>query len=268
MRAARARGIAMLDFDRKLTYQFGCLFGPFGEGTTSDEEIARIGDRIAAPVPETKIPVTFSSSQQTSTIVADPGGSVTQQPAIIWTGGAGIWKVVLSGARIDLFFNARGHADVSGQPPVSLSEVSQRVSTNFAEAISAARLPVNRIVLVVTGEATADDGSAAGRVAKQFLSREWQAKAEREELVEASARTAERTQWTIRDDGEQTPVHCIEQGAAVWLLEANREKKRLQWQLDVNTSPLVAQQFDVPQIGAFFRQGVAWVARRLDAIDK
>jgi len=259
----------MLNFDRVLTYQFGCFFGQSAPDEEIDQDqVRRLAEVVAAPVPGVTEPtVAFSSSQMGSALVVQ-GNGVVSQNQIAWQGAAGIWKLTLSGVRCDLFFDARGHADARGVEPLSLQNVNRRVSANMARAILSARFPVNRILLAVNAERNADGSDAVRLVARRFYRSELQREAEAGRLVEASARAAEREKWSLADRGE-IAVNCIEQGAATWALEGRTPRTRLQWQFDANTAPELADdtmRFDEAEIEAFFTRAVNWIEERFDAL--
>ena len=258
----------MPHFDRSLTYQFGCFFGPLVAEDLAHDEVNRLAEAVAAPVPDVAEPVVAFSSSQVGSALAIQTGSLV--PQIMWQGGASIWKLTFTSARLDLIFDARGHADVHGGAPLTLSAVSRRVSANFARAVSAAHFPVNRIVVIVAGEASTEGSDAARLVARRFFRRELQEQADAGGLVEASGRTAERNKWRLSEKGE-IATNCIEHGNATWMLEGRTPRTRLQWQLDINTAPDLTlddkTRFTQAEIGAFFEQAVTWVEAKLRELD-
>jgi hypothetical protein len=92
--------------------------------------------------------------------------------------------------------------------------------------------------------------------------------ADRGELIEASARVVERSHWMLREGDELTPINCIEQGAAIWLLEGDVQRRRLQWQFDVNTAPdPIPTYFEADPMKSFFARGVEWIEMKIHDLE-
>ena len=252
----------MLAFDQAYTYQFVMFMEEHAE--MSAEAIARLPDVVSRPVdaPRNLGLKVIKGQPEQSLVVVGTGAS-----AVGLTWRSGFWRLTWSPARIDVHFDARGHAEALESDVVSLTEARKRLTPNLVELPNVVG-QINRLALTVTGRATCSGRSQPSQiVAATFFNTELVAAAQRDKLFDASGRANHATAWDLGSAGE-VRVNLIEAGTANWVLQNGVEQSSLTWQFDLNTHPQGEPNFASDSIAGFFERADMWIMQRLKAVQE
>lgn len=253
----------MLAFDQVYTYQFVLFMEEQAE--MSAETIARLPDVVSRPVDAPRnLGLKLGKSQPEQSLVALPTG--ISAAGLTWR--SGFWRLAWSPARIDVHFDARGHAEALESDVVPLTEARKRLTPNLVELPNVVGR-INRLALTVAGRATCSGRSQPSQiVAATFFNDELVAAAQRAEMFDASGRANHATAWDLGSAGE-VPVNRVEAGTANWMLQNGVEQSSLTWQFDLNTHPQgEPKNFAGDSITGFFERADTWIMQRLKAVQE
>lgn len=249
-----------MEFDRRLEYQFGLIY-PQTLSEADRAVVLGFADLFAAPVEGSSINIRFDEPTEEEALTRN-GIQFVQVPTVTWH-GSGVWRLVWSPIRLDVYVNARAFEDVAGRR-LTLEDAARRVLPGVIAASE--HLPgvsAQRTLVVVTGEASrfdADVPPAVG-VARRYLSQEKIAAAETGELPDVSVRADWETRWTL-GAARDVSIHRIEHlgTATIFAGQERRVTVRAQW--DANTSPL-GPVLSRDAFEPFAEQAVAWIGSRM-----
>jgi hypothetical protein len=259
-------------FDKSLQYQFSLFY--FDNGLEANE-LKQLPALISRQTPTTKsLGLKLVRRENAATVVL-AGRQGASMPYFEWSAGSGIWKLTWTPIRLDLVFDALGYADIiagySDSPlePPTLRNVVDRVSLNLAESLKTSSRPVNRMALIVTGVASEEFApKPSDTVAAKFFSAETQRLIASGEIFDVNARmnTIAHIELPLSNKSMTSiRINQLETGASNWLLEDGKESVTLNWQLDVNTSPVEMEkgEYDKDAVSAFFEFAEKWISDRL-----
>lgn len=247
----------MPTFDRSLVYQFGFFLGKIEKA--QKELVPKLTEILKDEVSGSQLPITLDEPELATVIGTLPSGPQAK-PIYVWQGGGGIWKVHFTNERLDLYFDAKGRAEIRGEMPSSLSEVGGRVIPNLRKAIDELGIIVTRPVLIQKGEANLKREEAVKLVVDRFFGPKFRESPMAEELFESTAKTTIRKEWRLSDD-TKLPVNLIETGRAVWELRGGVGRHYLAWEFDINGAPEVSDQTHLTgaEFEIFSNLAIQWI---------
>lgn len=245
----------MPEFSRVKKYQFGMFLAP-GAVVEHDRAV-----EIMTRVPPGSSPFSLRLNRLTQAQVFAPtaDGQFAALPALSFSGPP-LWRFDISAARVDLSVDAQGYEDTAGKP-LLLDEVRKRIVPNLAELV-AIPVPVNRLTLLVHLQAATPDASAL--VAGEFMSEAVQESVRVGEALDVTARCNMRDMWKLA--GAEVAINRIEAAESAMQYGIAGNPWLLNWQFDVNTSPLADISPSSQAVQDFFLQAVEWVNARISQI--
>jgi hypothetical protein len=255
-----------MNFDRRLEFQFG-LFLVAVQAKVAREAIGSLSKHFDDPKGQPRIK--FGDPTLEDSVITH-GTQVIQVPSVTWT--SGLWRMVWSPLRLDVYADARAYADVA-ERALDLRAVVRRLSSGFrgaAAELNGFGFVVNRLVVVVTGEQTLtpNDPASMRLVTDRLLASHIRDAAGRGEVADAGARVDWRTRFSLPEEGA-VPVHRIETIGTELTFTGTSENLILRAQWDVNTSPIRGTAPLRPEsFEAFYDAAAAWIIERRSALEK
>ncbi len=257
--------------DRKTDYQFGFFLIP--ENLSAPARVAReaiVGLRKHFdPAPSSSpLRVRFGDATVEDSIVATAGQTV-QVPTVTWS--SGVWRMVWSPLRLDVYADARTYADVA-EKPLALDAALARILPGLQGAAGQLRdlgFVVHRLVLVVSGERAleAGDPKSVAVVAEQFLASSVRDAAAKGDAWDVGARVDWGTHVDLGEDG-LVPVHRIETVGTELSYTGAEPNLVLRAQWDVNTSPQRGTSALRPEsFRTFFTAAARWISDRRSRVE-
>jgi hypothetical protein len=258
----------MLVFDQAHLYQFS-LFLEDQQQWPSPETVEKLAGLLSRSTSEagSTLRIKLGQPEIGQAMVLQAGGNASQQPVVSWRAGSGVWRVTWTPARLDVHFDARGYGEVTDQK-IDLHQIRVRLTPNLAEVSTVLGQAVNRLAVIVTGQATTTEGSTRPSrfIAATFFREELEQQERRGELFDAIGRTNRVTNWEL-EPALKVRVNRNETGTANSVIRNGTEETNLTWQWDVNTSALETSKSFSPQaISAFFQQAESWIDERAKAL--
>jgi hypothetical protein len=251
-------GETMTVFDKSLTYQFGVLWVP----PTATEPL-KLDPRVLATALNAPVNDVASLGLKLRDQLETLAGAVPQTFSLATSGS---WRVMIQAGRIDAVFDARGYADTRDEKEIGIEVAARRIATNLVSASSKLNRKINRVALVLTGEASmATVPDPAQVVADRFFNVETQDRARKKRLLEASARVNEIVSLSL--DNTPIDVNRIESGHANWSILEDTVDQSMLWQFDTNTSPKFKGVLSEEAVVSFLISGAQWISTSLQDME-
>lgn len=248
--------------DRKTDYQFGFFVSPAENRAprVSREAIVGLRKHFETAPSGSTLRVRFGDATVEDSVLA-AGGQTVQVPTVTWS--SGVWRMVWSPLRLDVYADARMYADVA-EKQLSLDAAIARIVPGLRDAareLNDLGFVAHRLVLVVSGE-RAVDRDAVIAVAKRFLAPHVHEAAQKGEAWDVGARVDWGTRISLGDDGE-VPVHRLETIGTELSYTGTETNLVLRAHWDVNTSPQRgASPLRVESFPLFFAEAARWISER------
>ena len=255
--------------DRKMEYQFGFFLQPLNMGTSARvprETIAGLRKHFEAS--SASLRIRFGDAVVEDGLIA-VGGQALQVPTVTWT--SGVWRMVWSPLRMDVYADAHTYADVA-EKPLALDAALARVLPGLvgaADELQAAGFVVHRLLLAVTGESmlAAGDRTVRAAVARRFLSEDVREATESGEALDVGARIDWGTQVDLGDG--LVPVHRVENVGTELTYNGTDPSVVLRAMWDVNTSPgRGTSALPTSSFAPFFTMAERWISERRARVEQ
>ena len=257
-----------INFDQVLQYQFALFF----EDLQESADLKNLPAIVGKQQPSGKaLGLKLGRQEREEGVLLSQRAGAVPRPVITWKAGSGIWKLTWTPERLDLYFDAIGFQDVVTEK-ITLTQIKERVAQNLAEIVKWSSRRVNRLALIVTAKATPEDGEYPNKVvAKSFFNQEVIEKVDGGKILDLSGRLNYSDVWDLAvSPGGSSPIRInkIETGASNWNYEGKEEQNSVAWQLDVNTSPVHAEEigFGTEAVPAFLDLAERWISERLHRV--
>lgn len=248
-----------MDFDRKLEFQFG-FFLNSSQGTIEKDGILAL--------PRFFEPKTRFGDVRIEETILPHHGQMLQVPTISW--GAGVWRMVWSPLRLDVYADAVQYLSVADRP-LSLDAARQRLApglTRAAEHIATLGFTVHRLVAVVTAEAAEDVSKTAAleRIADRYYGDTIRRAVRERQVIDLGTRIDHGGSFEL--PGGTTPVHRIENVGTTINFSGASPVLTTHVVLDVNTSPVRGvTAVPLEAFDPFFGAACTWMSERLAGLE-
>jgi hypothetical protein len=271
-----------IEFDQRLEYEFVLFFDD--RSLADSSETKDLPKTISQQQPDSKSFGLKLGSREDTTVVQR--GTPLPQPMVTWKAGSGIWKLVWTPQRLDLYFDALGYQEIAG-PIVTIAEAKERVRQNLADVVAASTRGITRLALIVSAESSCHQGPQPSQlVAGRFFNTEIQTGVVDKNILDLTSRVNFADSWELRivpkedtsveilsgggHPGKMIAVRInkIETATSNWKYEDGKEFTTLAWQIDVNTSVSGSEDrsFHPGAISEFLNRAEKWVSDRLTAV--
>lgn len=262
----------MVTFDHTFVYQFALFLDEQTEPSADGVNI--LGARMSRSVEGAarNLGLKFGHPITEQAVVMQGTGSFAPTSTLTWRAGSGVWRLVWTVSRIDLHFDARGYAEVTETELVTLSDARKRVAANLADVPTLLGQRVNRLALIVTGQANGPRPGEPGPsdlVAATFFSNELRDAVKSGAVTDVIGRANHLIEWDLHQ-GTAVRVNRNETGTSTRAVRNGVEETNLLWQYDVNTFPanVSTLKFGSDAILTFFERAESWISERLSALQE
>ena len=257
-------------FDEKLEYQFGVFFSDLGDKAVPDiDQITEIGEIMEdsdIPPESPKIRLKLGKPVKNKRITITHEGSVNSAPVVVWD--QGVWKMVWTPLRLDIFMNALSYYDITGTF-LDPSKVGSRVVCPLADVVNKLKLRVSRLAMIVSGLSSKHRiNDPTLFVTKKFDSGEIKAGNVQDISVRWNDLGSLEVKQHKSDHTREIEVNRIETYSSEWRYEGKKVVGEFMWQTDVNSSPVSGSSilFDGKFFSEFFGFAFVWTKSRWDLL--
>ncbi len=257
-------------FDEQLLCQFGFVLSP----EFTDLPIGKLADFSSEferelEISDHSIDLDFGEPQIGQTFVVNTGDTI--QTAIWTSEGDAAPKLTLSPERFDLYLDILEIEDTI-EEAFDLSLIAEEIGDSMLGGLGRLDARTNRLVCIIKcAGSEAQNSNALQIVADQFFNEEIQGSVE--SYRDLRGRTNRIEEWELgpllegntETEDEEITVHIIHDANANWVLQDHQPETRIEWNIDLNTTPEVPDDagYREEKIRYFFDKALDTASREL-----
>lgn len=257
----------MFPFDQGCSYQFVVYFAEALPQENIDREMLDDISGLVAESRDNRPNLRFGDPDVQAALQTSLAGGMVPTVTASWSAMSGVWRLVLTTTRLDLHYDAHGHAEIIGEDVATPRSILDWIGANLTLVGESIDTSVNRAALVVKGRVGQQVVPEPGKLlARSFLNESLSQHADSGNMLDGVVRVNVPT--TVDLEGRNVRTNRIETTTVNWRVAGPEEVLWLEWQGDFNVSPAESDvRLSPASLERFLQAAADWQVERLQALD-